>query len=521
MANLSNIRDTSATISASFDYAVYTTELLDAAYSVADAIDTITSYYPDNSVFPATNAWAQWWDGTELRATLSSWGGGTANVTGIELDTADGAWLSGTGKTSVKYDVYGDITAVSTITLKELSLGNDGAALLLNGAITLNPDTGTLAAKVTSVTFGWNADDPATAAIEWEYVTLKGSVSFSGLVLDGSANASGKISSIEWGTLVDTGSLTWIKDGSVSGLALNAADAVATLNGGDFAALSGLLYAGNDVLGGTALDDVLEARGGNDKVSAGDGDDYVDGGSGNDQLDGGAGDDYLIGGAGNDKITDTAGNNFVDDLEGNAAITTGAGNDDILTGSGNDKIAAGDGENDVYSGAGNDNIVCGSGDDEIAGGDGNDKIAAGNGFNDVDGGAGNDVIVCGSGSDIVGGGTGADKLSGGTGADAFLFDNLAVGGVDTINDFNAAEDLIALDTTIFTALAGGINDGNFRAAKTALDADDFLVFDTQGGKLYYDADGNGAGAAVQIAIVKGSVTNLSAANFIDADSLFA
>lgn len=112
-------------------------------------------------------------------------------------------------------------------------------------------------------------------------------------------------------------------------------------------------------------------------------------------------------------------------------------------------------------------------------------------------------------------------INGGAGSDTCVFDNLAVGGRDLINDFNAAEDVFAFDTTVFTALAGGITDTNFVQAKVATDTVHYLIFDEQGGKLYYDADGSGSGAAVQIAVVQGALTGLDAGNFSDEAVLFA
>ena len=45
-----------------------------------------------------------------------------------------------------------------------------------------------------------------------------------------------------------------------------------------------------------------------------------------------------------------------------------------------------------------------------------------------------------------------------------------------------------------------------------LDADDRILYDASTGKLYFDADGSGAGAAVQFAILSGSPA-LNASDF--------
>ena len=45
----------------------------------------------------------------------------------------------------------------------------------------------------------------------------------------------------------------------------------------------------------------------------------------------------------------------------------------------------------------------------------------------------------------------------------------------------------------------------FHVGTAAADADDFLVYNQVTGKLYYDADGSGAGAAVQVAALKANL----------------
>ena len=100
----------------------------------------------------------------------------------------------------------------------------------------------------------------------------------------------------------------------------------------------------------------------------------------------------------------------------------------------------------------------------------------------------------------------------------FVFSTaLGAGNVDTIVDFNPAGDRIELHKSVFAALAvtGPLLSGYFRAnaTGTAQDANDHIVYDTVTGNLYYDADANGAGAAIHFATLTG-VPSLSAANFV-------
>ena len=62
---------------------------------------------------------------------------------------------------------------------------------------------------------------------------------------------------------------------------------------------------------------------------------------------------------------------------------------------------------------------------------------------------------------------------------------------------------------------GGITNANVRASANgaAGDANDYLLFNTTSKLLSYDADGNGAGAAVSIAILTG-VSTLNASDFV-------
>jgi serralysin len=88
----------------------------------------------------------------------------------------------------------------------------------------------------------------------------------------------------------------------------------------------------------------------------------------------------------------------------------------------------------------------------------------------------------------------------------FIFNTAIANNVDTILDFVKGTDKIQLSKTVFTNLGepGTLNTNAFWSAAGAVsghDADDRVVYNSTTGALYYDADGNGAGGAVQIAIL--------------------
>lgn len=131
----------------------------------------------------------------------------------------------------------------------------------------------------------------------------------------------------------------------------------------------------------------------------------------------------------------------------------------------------------------------------------------------INGYEGNDVLIGGAGDDTLRGGAGNDHLVGGAGDDHFVFNTAlnATTNVDRIADFDATNagdhDLIYLDNDVFTALnyTGVLQSGNF-ALNTAADSTDHIIYNTTTGALSYDADGNGAGAAVQFAVLTGAPT---------------
>ena len=134
----------------------------------------------------------------------------------------------------------------------------------------------------------------------------------------------------------------------------------------------------------------------------------------------------------------------------------------------------------------------------------------GTAFNDtLIGGAGADTLIGNGGDDVLSGGNGSDTLTGGAGADRFVFNVApnASSNKDTLVDFQSGIDLIQLSAAIFPALGAGpgtLDAARFwsdAAATGGHDVDDRIVYNSTTGALYYDADGNGAGAAVQIALI--------------------
>jgi hypothetical protein len=121
---------------------------------------------------------------------------------------------------------------------------------------------------------------------------------------------------------------------------------------------------------------------------------------------------------------------------------------------------------------------------------------------------GNDRVSGGDGNDWLYGGGGKDVLTGGAGADGFVFDSRPNKrtNLDTIKDFNVRDDSVYLDNAIFRKLGRGteanptkVNKAYFQVGERADDRNDYLIYNKKTGILYYDADGSGGGAQVEVA----------------------
>ena len=258
-------------------------------------------------------------------------------------------------------------------------------------------------------------------------------------------------------------------DGIISSDTFNFTTAANIING----------TSGANTLNGTDADETINGLGGNDKLFGFGGNDTLNGGSGNDTMTGGLGDDTYVVNSTKDKVVELA-NQGTDTVQSSVSLTLAANVENLtLTGSSSLK------------GTGNslDNVITGnSGANVLSGGNGNDTLA---------------------------GGLGKDTLTGGSGNDYFVFNTaLSSGNIDTIKDFNIANDTIVLDNAIFSALSDGALDaGAFQFGSSAGSSDVHIYYNNSTGGLFYDEDGAGGVAAQQIAILAKNLA-LTAADFL-------
>jgi Ca2+-binding RTX toxin-like protein len=316
---------------------------------------------------------------------------------------------------------------------------------------------------------------------------------------------------------------------------------------------------GNDRMYGMDGVDTLNGGNGNDLLDGGDSGDSMTGGVGNDRYvvqntadkvveAGGGGIDSVsssisyrlpgnvekltltgssdLGGNGNNSSNTITGNSGLNNLGGSDGHDSLYGMDGVDTlsgGNGHDLLDGGDGGDSMTGGAGNDRYVVDSSADRFIEASGSDfdgvyasisytlpsevELLALTGSSNISG-TGNTAsnsIGGNSGNNKLTGGGGNDSLSGGPGADIFRFSSAlnASTNVDIIFDYNPADDTLELENSVFTKLTttGVLSASSFRASSTgnAADSNDYVLYETGTGQLFYDADGNGAGAKVLVA----------------------
>lgn len=213
----------------------------------------------------------------------------------------------------------------------------------------------------------------------------------------------------------------------------------------------------------------------------------------------------------------------IDGVRGNLGIArgtvievgiTGAGNDTLTGNSASNTLTAGAGNDSVLGGNGNDSLTGDAGNDTLNGGNGNDTFVGGTGNDSMLGGTGNDIFNGSSGNDIINGGVGADRLTGSTGYDSFVFNTaLSSANADQITDFSVQYDTIRIDNAVFTGLATGqlaASAFTSNLSGLATDASDRIIYETDLGRVWFDADGNGAGARVLVATLSAGLAMTNA-----------
>ncbi|MDW9899134.1 hypothetical protein GOB10_25855 [Sinorhizobium meliloti] len=225
----------------------------------------------------------------------------------------------------------------------------------------------------------------------------------------------------------------------------------------------------------------------------------IDGKGGNDILVGGLGADKLIGGLG----TDTA--------------SYGSATAGVIAYLAKSSTNTGEAAGDTFSSI--ENLIGSRFHDRLYGDGANNRITGGAGNDYLSSIGGQDVIKGESGNDTVNGGAGSDILSGGSGNDVFVFTAaLSSTNIDRITDFSVPSDSMHLDNAVFTKLTatGGLAASAFAANATgaATDKYDRIIYETDTGKLFYDADGSGSGKAIQFATLSAGLSLTSADFFV-------
>jgi serralysin len=212
------------------------------------------------------------------------------------------------------------------------------------------------------------------------------------------------------------------------------------------------------------------------------------GGAGNDTLDGGAGVDKLIGGAGDDSYVVNIATDVITELalEGTDQVNV------AFTAAGTYVLAV-NVENATITTLGAALAI------NVTGNALDNTITGNAGANTLSGLAGNDNLDGGAGKDI---------LTGGVGNDVFVFntDLNASTNLDTVTDFVSGVDKIELDRSVFVSIGLGALAADrlvTGAAAVAIDENDYILYNTTSGTLYYDPDGSGTLPQVAFAVLTG------------------
>jgi len=258
--------------------------------------------------------------------------------------------------------------------------------------------------------------------------------------------------------------------------------------------------------GGSAADQFLVGRNGMEVLTGGRGADLLDGGGSADTLRGAQDNDRLSGGAEGDLIVGGGGFDFAHYNGSHLGLVVSIANPGTNTGD-----AAGDTYRSIEGLYGSRYA------DRLTGDGAGNKILGGGGDDQLTGRPGNDTISGGTGHDTMSGGQGNDLLVGMGGEDRFVFNTAlnAQTNVDTIRNYEIAEDRIVLDRSVFATLGPGatLPADEFHIGPTATEPEHRIVYNPNTGALLYDADGSEAGKGVRFAFLEDNLA-LTNADFL-------
>lgn len=305
-------------------------------------------------------------------------------------------------------------------------------------------------------------------------------------------------------------------------------------------------------LTGNSLDNGLSGNERANQLRGGAGRDVLFGFGGNDLLDGGTDIDRLVGGSGDDiyyvdtrfdEVVELSGEGY-DTVYAAGSYTLSANVEKLILSEGGDWTAGGNsldnwivgnsGNNILSGGLGKDTLEGGLGDDIYVLSDNLDTIIDTGGVDtirssldillpgfienaelvgisdaSITGNGSGNRLVGNAGNNILDGMAGVDTLTGGNGSDQFIISwNGPNAQSDIITDFKGGQDLLVLDLASFgfklkdlgITSSGLVTEGSFLkgAGVKALDPNDYFLFDTAQNKLFFDVDGSGSAAPVEL-----------------------
>lgn len=274
---------------------------------------------------------------------------------------------------------------------------------------------------------------------------------------------------------------------------------------------------------GSKFGDNLKGSKGDDRLYGQEGSDIIKGRGGDDLINGGTSGDTLFGNEGNDRFIATSGTDRINGGSGIDAL------DFILIKPGV-TISLAEGRATFSGGKDPGGKVIFTSVENVFGTEKRDTLTGDEENNTLGGRGGDDTIAGAGGDDVIGGGTGHDVLTGGAGSDVFYFDEFASGDSDVITDFDVAEDRIALLKSGLDVIGEGetIKIGIFdaqtlaaaqfetNATGEATGEDTRVIYETDTGIVWYDANGSAEGERHMIAELTGAPT-LTIDNFLVMD----